>query len=281
MRTAHVTAVDAKDRQEKARLLRELHRPGDPLVLANAWDAASARLVAAAGARAVATASAGVCWSLGSPDGGGADRDEVLARTAQVVRAVGLPVTADLEAGYAETAAGVGGSVTALLATGAVGVNLEDEERTAEDAAERIAAARAAADAAGVPAFVNARTDVFLRGLGAPEGRLDEAVRRLRAYVAAGADGVFVPGVADRATIAALVAAVPAPLNVLAGPGSPSVAELAELGVARISLGPGLFKAAYAAVRRAAEEVYGTGTYAALDGGLTYPELNELSRQRP
>ncbi|WP_030244269.1 isocitrate lyase/PEP mutase family protein [Streptomyces sp. NRRL S-350] len=262
--------------QEKARLLRELHRPGDPVVLANVWDAASARLVAAAGARAVATASASVCWSLGSPDGGGADREQVLARTAQVVRAVDLPVTADLEGGYADTAAGVGETVTALLATGAVGVNLEDEGRPAAEAAERIAAARAAADAAGVPLFVNGRTDVFLLGLGAPEERLDEAVRRLRAYVEAGADGVFVPGVADPETIAALVAAVPVPLNVLAGPGSPSVAELAKLGVGRISLGPGLAKTAYAAVRQAAEEVYGSGTYTALDGGLTYPELNGL-----
>ncbi|MER7751397.1 isocitrate lyase/phosphoenolpyruvate mutase family protein [Kitasatospora sp. NPDC097643] len=266
------------NQQEQARLLRELHRPGEPLVLANAWDALSARLVAAAGARAIATASASVSWVLGSPDGGGADREQVLAQTALIARAVGLPVTADLESGFADTAAGVGETVTALVATGAVGVNLEDADYSAEEAAERIAAARAAADASGVPVFVNARTDVFLHQLGAPEGRLDEAVRRLRAYVEAGADGVFAPGVADPATIAALVEAVPAPLNVLAGPGSPSVPELAKLGVARISLGPGPAKVAYEAVRRAAEEVYATGTYTALDGGLTYPELNELSR---
>ncbi|MFJ7278345.1 isocitrate lyase/phosphoenolpyruvate mutase family protein [Kitasatospora sp. NPDC098663] len=262
--------------REKARLLRELHRPGEPLVLANVWDAASARLVAAAGARAVATASASVSWSLGSRDGGGADLEQVLVRTAQVVRAVDLPVTADLEGGFARTAAGVGESVAALLATGAVGVNLEDEGRPAAEAAERIAAARAAADAAGVPAYVNARTDVFLHGIGAPEGRLDDAVRRLRAYVEAGADGVFVPGVADEETIAALAAAVPVPLNVLAGPGAPSVPELAKLGVARVSLGPGLAEVAYAAVRRAAAEVYASGTYTALEGGLTYQELNGL-----
>ncbi|MFE5580620.1 isocitrate lyase/phosphoenolpyruvate mutase family protein [Kitasatospora sp. NPDC056531] len=266
--------------QDRARLLKELHRPGEPVVLANVWDAASARLVAAAGAKAVATASASVSWSLGSPDGGGAggaDRDQVLARTAEVVRSVALPVTADLESGYADTAAGVGETVAALLATGAVGVNLEDAEYTPEQAAERIAAARAAAGAAGVHLFVNGRTDVFLRGLGEPGGRFDEAVRRLRMYVEAGADGVFVPGVADPETIAALVAAVPAPLNVLAAPGSPSVAELAKLGVARISLGPGLGKVAYAAVRRAAEEVYASGTYTCLNGGLTYQELNALS----
>ncbi|MFI2608175.1 isocitrate lyase/phosphoenolpyruvate mutase family protein [Kitasatospora sp. NPDC018619] len=272
-----MSAADPAVRRERARLLRELHRPGEPLVLANAWDVASARLVAGAGARAVATASASVSWSLGSADGGGADPEQVLARTAQVVRAVDLPVTADLEGGYADTAAGVGATVAALLDTGAVGVNLEDEGRPAAEAAERIAAARAAADAAGVPLFVNARTDVFLRGIGAPEGRLDDAVARLRAYVAAGADGVFTPGVSDPATIAALVAAVPAPLNVLVGPGAPAVAELARLGVARISLGPGLAEVAYAAVRRAAEEVYGPGTFTALAEGLAYPELNRLA----
>ncbi|MFG3050873.1 isocitrate lyase/phosphoenolpyruvate mutase family protein [Kitasatospora sp. NPDC048239] len=263
--------------QELALRLRSLHRPGEPLVLANVWDAAGARLVAAAGATAVATASASISWSLGSADGEAADRDEVLARTALIVRSVGLPVTADLESGFGASAAEVGESITALLATGAVGVNLEDADLPADEAAERIAAARAAADKAGVDLFINGRTDVFLRGIGAPEGRLDEAVSRLRRYVEAGADGVFAPGVGDPETIAALVAAVPAPLNVLAGPGSPTVPELAGLGVARVSLGPGLAKAAYAAVRRAAEEVYGTGTYTALDGGLTYQELNALA----
>ncbi|MFB6888151.1 isocitrate lyase/phosphoenolpyruvate mutase family protein [Kitasatospora sp. NPDC056327] len=273
------------EQREKARVLRELHRPGEPLVLANVWDALSARVVAATGARALATASAGVSWALGSADGEAADRDAVLAQTALIVRAAGpLPVSADLEGGFAGTAEGVGGTITALLATGAAGVNLEDGLPAAEgvgvrplaEAAGRIAAAREAAGAAGVPLFVNGRTDVFLRQVGEPEGRLDEAVTRLRAYVEAGADGVFVPGVADPAVIAALVEAVPAPLNVLAGPGSPSVPELAALGVARVSLGPGPAKAAYAAVRRAAEEVHARGTYTALDGGLTYPELQGL-----
>ncbi|WP_030397826.1 isocitrate lyase/PEP mutase family protein [Kitasatospora purpeofusca] len=267
------------EQREKARVLRELHRPGEPLVLANVWDATSARLVAVAGARALASASASVSWALGSADGESADRSRVLAQTELIVRAAGpLPVTADLERGFAETAAGVGGTVGALLATGAVGVNLEDGGRPVAEVAERIAAARAAADAAGVPLFVNGRTDVFLHAGGAadPAELLDEAVARLRAYVEAGADGVFAPGVSDPAVIAALVGAVPAPLNVLAGPGSPSVPELAALGVARISLGPGLAKAAYAAVRRAAEEVYGDGTYSALDGGLDYGELQGL-----
>ncbi|MER5867440.1 isocitrate lyase/phosphoenolpyruvate mutase family protein [Kitasatospora sp. NPDC002040] len=266
--------------QAKAELLHRLHVPGTPLVLANVWDAASARLVAATGAPAVATASASVSWTRGVPDGGGLDLAGALAQTELVVRAVDVPVTADLEDGLAADPAGVGDTVTALLAIGAVGLNLEDAHhggaaplRPVAEAAERVAAARAAAEAAGIRLYLNARTDVFLAGA----GDLDEAVERARAYVAAGASGIFVPGVADAATITELVKALPdVPLNVMAGPGAPTVAELAALGVARISLGPGLAKVAYAAVRRAAAEVYGTGTYGALEGGLEYGELNAL-----
>ncbi|WP_329496997.1 isocitrate lyase/phosphoenolpyruvate mutase family protein [Kitasatospora herbaricolor] len=272
------------DQQDRARTLHELHRPGDPVLLANVWDAAGARLVAAAGATALATASAGISWTLGYPDGDRADLAEVLAQTARIVRAAGaLPVTADLESGFADTAEGVGANITALLATGAVGVNLEDGRpgpdgplRPVEEAAARIAAARAAADAASIALFVNARTDVFLLAAGDPADRLEHAVARARAYLAAGADGIFVPGVADPATVAALAAAVPAPLNVLAGPGAPAVPELAKLGVARVSLGPGLARAAYTALRLAAEEAYGPGTYDSIAGGLGYQELNAL-----
>ncbi|MEV4615176.1 isocitrate lyase/phosphoenolpyruvate mutase family protein [Kitasatospora sp. NPDC049258] len=266
----------------KAELLHTLHRPGAPLVLANVWDAASARLVADAGAPAIATASASVSWTLGVPDGHRLDKARALAQTALIAGAVDLPVTADLEHGFADTPAGVADTVTELLATGAVGVNLEDSWsgpgplRPVADAAERIAAARRAADAAGIPLFLNARTDVFLLGVGDPADRLDEALTRARAFVAAGADGIFVPGVTDPATVAALARALPVPLNVLAGPGAPTVAELAALGVGRISLGPGLAKAAYAAVRRAAREVYTDGGYLALADGLGFDEMNAL-----
>lgn len=261
------------DQRAKAELLHALHTPGDPLVLANVWDAATARLVEAAGAPAVATASASVSWTRGVPDGGGLDLAGALAQTALVVRAVEVPVTADLEDGLAPDAAGVGRAVTELLALGAVGVNLEDGLRPVAEAAERIAAARAAAEAAGVRLYVNARTDVFVQG----DRDVTETVERARAYLAAGASGIFVPGAGDPAVIAELLAALPGvPLNVMAGPGAPAVAELAKLGVARISLGPGLAKAAYAAARRAAEELYAHGTYQALEGGLEYGELNAL-----
>lgn len=268
---------------DKAKLFHELHRPGQPLVLANVWDAASARLVAAAGAPAIATASASVSWTLGAQDGGGLDRDRALTQTALVAGTLDLPVTADLEDGFADTPAGVAETITGLLATGAVGVNLEDGApeggpalRPLEDAAARIAAARTAAYATGVDLYINARTDVFLRGVGRPEDRLDEAVARARVLVDAGASGVFVPGVADPEVIAALAKAITVPLNVLAGPGSPNIAELAALGVARVSLGPGLAEVAYAGVKRAAEEVYASGTYGALADGLGYGEINGL-----
>ncbi|WP_354641766.1 isocitrate lyase/PEP mutase family protein [Kitasatospora camelliae] len=270
-------------RHAKAERLHDLHRPGDPLVLANVWDPVGARLVAEAGAPAVATASASVSWTLGSPDGDGLDRARAIAQTALIASAVDLPVTADLESGYADSPEGVAATIAELLETGAVGVNLEDGAadhgpglRPLADAAARIAAARAAADAAGVRLFLNARTDVFLRAVGDPADRLAEAVARGRAFAEAGASGVFVPGVTDPATVRALAAELPLPLNVLVGPGAPTVAELAALGVARISLGPGLAEAAYAAVERAAREVYAHGTWGGLDGGLDYGRLNGL-----
>ncbi|MDG4827339.1 isocitrate lyase/phosphoenolpyruvate mutase family protein [Asanoa sp. WMMD1127] len=250
---------------------RDLHRPGQPLVLPNAWDAATARLVADAGAAAVATTSAGVAWSLGVGDGGRLGRDRAVDLVARVVAAVGVPVSADIEDGYGDVA----GTVRGVLAAGAVGVNLEDGEASRAQHAARIAEARRAA---GPELFVNARIDTYLRSLGDPADRLRETLARAGAYVAAGADGVFVPGVADAETIAALVAGVPAPLNVMVGPGSLSVGELAGLGVARVSAGAAIALAAHAATRRAAEELLTTGTYAALDSGLDFATTDTLMR---
>ncbi|MFI0983081.1 isocitrate lyase/phosphoenolpyruvate mutase family protein [Streptomyces sp. NPDC021093] len=262
---------------DKATLLRSLHTtPKSPLLLPNAWDVASALLVEEAGASAVATTSAGVAWSLGAPDGDALDRDRALDLIARIAAAVRVPVTADIEGGFADTAEGVGETVAAVIAAGAVGVNLEDGTRDPAEQAGRIAAARAAADKSGVPLYVNARVDTYLFGLGEESGRLAETIRRMHAYVAAGADGVFVPGVTDPETIAALVAAVDVPLNVLAGPGAPTAAELAELGVSRVSLGGGVACAAYAVVRRAARELLTSGTYDSVVGAVPHGELNAL-----
>ncbi|MER5534748.1 isocitrate lyase/PEP mutase family protein [Streptomyces mirabilis] len=276
---------------ETALAFRALHIPGRPLVLPNAWDTASARLVEEAGAAAVATTSAGLAWDLGTADGDRLDRDRALGAVARVAAAVRVPVSADIESGYAKDAAGIGDTIRAVLAAGAVGVNIEDALydgegddgggvgdggrgplRSVAEQAERIAAARAAADAAGVPLFINARIDTVLRGAGGVE----ETLERAAAFLAAGADGIFVPGAVDPGTVKSLVAGVEGPLNVLVGPGAPSVAELAALGVARISTGSSIAQAAHAVVRRAARELLSAGTYESLTGGLDYAELNTL-----
>ncbi|WP_184819923.1 isocitrate lyase/PEP mutase family protein [Jiangella mangrovi] len=269
--------------RDSAAAFAALHRPGTPLLLPNAWDPLSACIVEAAGAPAVATTSAGVAWALGAADGDQIDRDSVLALTARVVAAVGVPVTADLESGFGATAAEVGVTVQGVLAAGAVGANIEDVHpsdpsalRAPEEQAERLAAARAAADAAGVPFYVNARIDTYLRAVGDPAGRFDDAVARARAYLQAGASGIFVPGVVDVPTVTRLAAAIDGPLNVLAGPSAPPVAEFAAAGVARISLGSSVAAAAYAVAQRAAKELFEQGTYTAIEGGLAYGDLNTL-----
>ncbi|MFI7676865.1 isocitrate lyase/phosphoenolpyruvate mutase family protein [Actinophytocola sp. NPDC049390] len=238
---------------------RERHLTGAPLVLPNAWDAASARLVERAGAEAVATTSAGVAWSLGVPDGDRLGVDDAVAAVARIVRAVDVPVTADVESGYGDVA----GTVRRMRDAGVVGISIEDGTVAAP---ERIAAARAA----GGDLFVNARIDTFLLAVGG----VDETVARAKAYVDAGADGVFVPGVHDPDVIAELVSRIPAPVNVMAGPGAPPVAALAELGVRRVSVGPAHAVAAYSLVAAAAAEILGDGTYDKSDAALTFGDLN-------
>ncbi|MFD5318201.1 isocitrate lyase/phosphoenolpyruvate mutase family protein [Streptomyces sp. NPDC127098] len=270
----------------RARLLHALHHGTTPLVLPNAWDVASARVVAAAGAAAVATTSSGVAWSLGAPDGDRLDRRLAVELVARVAGAVTSPVTADIEAGFGADADGVEETVRLVIEAGAAGVNIEDSHhggpaplRPVGEQAARLAAARAAGEATGVPVFVNARVDVFLRAdAGRPrEELLRETLDRGRAYLAAGADGVFVPGVTDLETVTALADGLAAPLNVLTGPGAPSVADLAAAGAARISVGSGLAQAAYAAVDRATRELLDAGTYVGLDSGdWSFGRLNAL-----
>ena len=270
---------------------RQLHTPatGSMLVLPNAWDAMSARLVEAAGAHAVATTSAGISWALGYPDGQGLTREAMVEAVRAIASAVRVPVTADIESGYGQgTPDDVAATVRGVIAAGAVGVNLEDspgrDGAPLLDAAvqsARIAAARAAAVEAGVDLFINARIDTYLKKVGADGERYAETVRRAKAYTAAGADGVFIPLVSDADTIRRLAADVGAPLNVLGGPGMPSVDELRALGVARVSVGPGLARAVMALVRRAATELLGAGTYDALREQVPSPEANALFAGRP
>jgi 2-methylisocitrate lyase-like PEP mutase family enzyme len=275
-----------KTQSDKAELFHALHHDQGILTLPNAWDVASARIVVAAGAAAVATTSAGVAWSLGAADGWNLTLDEAVGLVARVAAAVDVPMTADVESGFADDPDGVARTIRLVIEAGAVGVNLEDgwdvgdsPVRPTEQQAERLAAARAAADAGGVRLFINARIDTYLFGVGEPEGRLAATLERASAYVAAGADGVFVPGVLDPETIAVLAKEIDAPLNIMVGPGSPPVPKLADLGVARVSTGAAPPLAAYAAARRAAVELLTDGTYEALVCDLSFPELNTLLRR--
>ena len=236
----------------QAEQLRGLHVPGSPLLLVNAWDPPSARRLAHDGYPAIATTSAGVAEALGYEDGNVTPPDEMLAAVARIAAVVDVPVTADLEAGYGlEPGELVGG----LLRAGAVGLNFEDTDHTAghlgdaERQAERLAAIKQAGRDAGVDVVLNARVDVFLRG-----GELDEAVRRGQLYAQAGADCVYPIGVRGRDAIRRLVEEVGAPLNVLVMPAGLTLAELAELGVARASFGSGLMHTAMdAAAQQAAD----------------------------
>ena len=235
--------MNVAELQDKAERLRAAHRPGRPLTLPNVWDAATARAVEAAGFAAVATSSSAVAAALGYEDGERAPLDEMFAAAARVASAVELPVTIDAEAGYGLTSREL---VDRLLEAGAVGCNLEDTDHRAdglrplEAQAAWLADVRAAATAAGVPLVINARVDVHLRQVGPPETRLGEAVRRGRAYLAAGADCVYPIFVSDEPTIAGLVEGIGGPVNILFRSTGPSLARLAQIGVARISYGGGL-----------------------------------------
>ncbi|WP_411293214.1 isocitrate lyase/phosphoenolpyruvate mutase family protein [Streptomyces sp. CBMA156] len=261
---------------DTAQRFRSLHVPGTPLVLPNAWDGASARVVADAGATAIATTSAGVAWSLGHGDGDHLTRVQALGMIARITSVVDVPVTADIERGYATGPDGVAETVRGVLAAGAVGINLEDTLRPVAEQAERIAAAREAADGTGIPLFINARIDTHRLPPGNRAAWLDETLTRARAYAAAGADGIFVLGTPDVETVRTLVGSQSLPVNVLAGPGALPVSELAEAGAARISAGSSIAEAAYGLVHRATRELLEKGTTTALKGGFDYAALNAL-----
>jgi 2-methylisocitrate lyase-like PEP mutase family enzyme len=269
---------------DKAVRLRELHKAPPILILPNAWDAVSARIVEAEGYPAVATTSAGVAASLGYPDGGGVPPNEMIEAVARIARAVAVPVTADVEHGYATTPDALADVVLRVIAAGAVGVNLEDCVPGCNDLeplslqCDKIAAAVKAAAKSGVRVVINARTDVFLRAIGAPDSRLAASIERGNAFLDAGADCVFVPAVRDRATIAALVRGIHGPVNILAVKGSPPIKELEDLGVARVSAGSGPHRATVALMQSIAREMKTSGTYSYCDNALPYDTVNDLMR---
>lgn len=257
-----------------AALLALHHGPG--FLLPNAWDAGSARILEQAGFPAIATTSAGIAWSCGVPDGQAVTRDLMLERVAAIVAAVDVPVTADLEAGYGDAADQVADTITRAVAIGVAGANIEDAvHRTLfpiDEAARRIAAARAAAPAGTF--VLNARTDTYLVD---PAGDVfDQTVERATRYLEAGADCTFVPGVVDLDTIRRLAEAIPGPLNVVAGLANTIDApSLFAAGVRRISVGGSLARAALSTLERAAAELAGAGTLGFLDGALSYADVQQ------
>jgi 2-methylisocitrate lyase-like PEP mutase family enzyme len=275
--------TDREHQQNQATIFRALHSGPEILVLPNVWDVASARLIEDSGYQAIATTSAGIAFSLGYPDGQKISREEMLASIARIVRAVKLPVSADVEAGYGDKPEDAALTARAVVEAGAVGVNLEDAtgdpERPLVDLPlqlEKIQTVRETARELNVPLVLNARTDVYLLEVGDADKRYDEALDRLQAFRDAGADCAFLPGVRDPETIRRMVRDLGFPLNILAGPGSPSVPELHRLGVARVSLGSGPMRAAMGVLRRLADELKTRGTYAAMEGAPSHPEMNRL-----
>jgi 2-methylisocitrate lyase-like PEP mutase family enzyme len=276
--------MDMTAQGRKAEELRKLHSGPRMLVLPNAWDAASARVLEELGYPAIATTSAGVAFALGYPDGQRVSRDEMLEAVARIARAVRVPVTADMEAGYGTTPADMGETAKAIVAAGAVGLNLEDVTGDTESSqvdtalqAEKIRTIREVSASLGVSLVINARTDIYLMPIGPEATRFERTVERLRAYRAAGADCLFVPGVSDRELIEKLVKAVAAPLNILITPGCPSISELQKIGVARASAGSAATRATLGLLRRIGQELMETGTYSALfEGSIPYAEINGL-----
>jgi 2-methylisocitrate lyase-like PEP mutase family enzyme len=274
-------------RQEQARAFRQLHTGPRILVLPNAWDVITARVIESAGFAAIATSSAGIAWALGYADGERISRGEMLAVVRRIASSVRVPVTADMEAGYGTTPDAAAETARGVIAAGAVGLNLEDgtnEGRLVDVALhqDRIRAMREAGTAAGVPLVINARTDAFEVKEWSPSDRFTAAVRRANAYRAAGADCLFVPHVSDAATIGQLAREIEGPLNVIAGPPAPPIPELERLGVKRASLGPRVVQAALGLVRRAATELRERGTYESMaDLLIPFSELQRLVAPTP
>ncbi|MBH0130354.1 isocitrate lyase/phosphoenolpyruvate mutase family protein [Salinibacterium sp. NK8237] len=248
----------------RAELLRSLHVPGTPLIVSNVWDAITARTVAEApGVRALATASHAVSFARGVSDGEGLTVEQALEAASIICTAVEIPVSVDFEKGYSPDAAGVQANVERLIAAGAAGLNIEDSSGPAkaplfelEDAAARVAAARAAGDATGVPIAINARVDVLAGG-----GEWDDMVARANAYLTAGADCIFVLGLGDEQMLAQAIAQIDGPISVIGGPGYVPLKRLAELGVARVSFGPRTLGLTLSHLQQAATQLTALGDY--------------------
>jgi 2-methylisocitrate lyase-like PEP mutase family enzyme len=271
---------------EKAQHLFELHHAPDPIVLVNAWDAASACIVEQAGFPAIATTSAGLANALGHPDGQSLPWKLMVETIQRIARAVQVPVTADIEAGFADSPADLERTIEEIIGVGAVGVNLEDALPGYEgrgplfplsEQVARIRAARRAAQKQGLHLVINARTDAWWQDGVTPEEALRNTLQRGKAYLEAGGDCVFIPGLKNAEQIRAIVTELNAPVNILAVEGAPSIPELKALGVKRVSFGSGPMRAAMGFLRRVAQEAMTAGSYGLmLENAVPYAEINGL-----
>ncbi len=267
--------------QDKTLRFRKLHvKP--IFVLQNAWDAGSARALELAGCPAIATSSAAISWSYGVTDGQRLPREEMMSVVSRIAKAVSIPVSADIEAGYGITPEAVAQTVRDVLAAGAVGINLEDAPGEEGEPllginlqCERIRAAQETAASLGSDLVINARTDTFLRETGDASSRIEHTIKRLDAYREAGADCLFAPGAGGEATISELIASLTGPLNILVGHGSLPVAELERLGVVRVSLGGSLALDTLAHLQQVGRRIIEQGTFDALSGTLSYSDIGD------
>ncbi len=277
------SSIDTKAMKTKARRFRDLHHGAGILVMPNAWNAGSARLLAEAGFAAIGTTSAGVAFSFGRPDyKGRVSREEMVAEIRRIAAAVQIPVSADTETGYGNSPEEIARTFRQVIEAGAVGGSLEDHDEGSGTplldpslAVERIQAARQAADASGIAFTLTARAECYLAG---HENPFAESVRRLNLYRQAGADCLYAPGVTDPKEIAALVREVDGPVNVVMGlaGGLLTVGELQELGVKRVSIGGSLARATFGLIRRAAEELSRRGTFGYAEDAIPDRELSAL-----
>ena len=254
--------------KEKATQFQGFHQGPPLLVLPNVWDAASARIIEKAGFRAIATTSSGVAAALGYSDGQHMSREMMIDAIARITQVVECPVTVDIEAGYGSSIQEVLQTIKAVMMTGAVGINIEDSLKQQEKAlvdiayqVELIKALRELATSMDVPFVINARVDVFLLAIGEPESRFEHTVQRAKAYLQAGADCIYPIGMLDRSLIADLVKAINGPINILGGPPGPPLPDLAQLGVARVSLAGNLMRSVLGHLRAIAQELHESGTY--------------------
>lgn len=274
--------------KEKAEEFRSLHYAKKILVLPNAWDVPSARVFEDAGFPAIATSSAALAISVGYPDGEKMRKEELFSVVKKIAGVLSVPLSVDIESGFGASIDSLTDTIRRVIEAGAVGINIEDisdfEKKTllpVEKQVERIRAVRTASDSLGIPLLMNARTDAYRFGTGDERARLDAAIRRERAYEAAGADCLYPIGLTDRESILTFVKAVNKPMNIMARKGTPTITELQEMGVKRLSLGPGPMYATMGLLRKIAQELKEKGTYETLlTGAITFDELNALSLPR-